>query len=60
MLHQRGLTAARILGRPIVQASFRRNASHNAMETQLSGPRDNAFNRERLAVKHHAEATAGA
>lgn len=58
MLHQRvGLTASRILARPIVQASFRRNAS--SMEQQLSGPRDNAFNRERLAVKHHAEATAG-
>ena len=30
------------------------------MENQLSGPADNAFNRERLAVKKHAEDTSGA
>jgi len=62
MLHQRGLTAARILARPQIslrQTIARRYASHGAMEKQLSGPADNAFNRERLAVKAHAEATAG-
>jgi len=62
MLHQRGLTAARILARPQIslrQNIARRYASHGAMEKQLSGPADNAFNRERLAVKAHAEATAG-
>lgn len=64
MLFQRGLTASRILARPTIQATFRqtvarRFASQQAAETQLSGPADNAFNRERLAVKHHAEATAG-
>lgn len=64
MLTQRGLTASRILARPTIRASarqpVRRYATHSEMENQLSGPADNAFNRERLAVKKHAEDTSGA
>lgn len=63
MLSQRGLTAARILARSTIRSlprqPVRKYATHSEMETQLSGPQDNAFNRERLAVKRHAEETSG-
>lgn len=56
-----GLTASRMLSRPAPRfvQPLRRYATEGEAERQLSGAADNAFNRERLAVKAHAAATSG-
>lgn len=44
--------------RPILRSAFGRRYAQTR-ESGLSGPADNAFNRERAAVKQHAAATSG-
>ena len=44
---------------PVLRGTvYRRFASHEST-TKLVGPMDNAFNRERLAVKEHAKQSTG-
>lgn len=68
MLSRTGLrAAARVAQRPTQRACFSRSTlrraevpQHNGQSVEkLEGVYDNAFNRERLAVKEHAAATAG-
>ncbi|MCJ1298173.1 Cytochrome c oxidase subunit 6A, mitochondrial [Hypocenomyce scalaris] len=61
MLGQRSLVRAsqRIspqVRSPAIRSSFQRRLAHDS-GPELSGPADNAFNRERQAVKAHAAAT---
>jgi len=52
-----GLRLARSIRTPALRSTLqRRFVSH---EIELKGAADNAFNRERAAVKAHAEATTG-
>jgi cytochrome c oxidase subunit 6a len=52
-----GLRLARQIRTPALRSTLqRRFASH---EIELKGAADNAFNRERAAVKAHAAATSG-
>ncbi|KAL2353816.1 putative cytochrome c oxidase subunit VIa [Cryomyces antarcticus] len=46
--------ASRLVRTPVVRRPY---SSHGVGETGLHGPADNAFNRERQAVKNHAAAT---
>ncbi|KAK3045400.1 hypothetical protein LTS18_013884 [Coniosporium uncinatum] len=56
MLSQRALLrSGQRLAQP-TRSSLNRTAFRRS-ESQLAGPQDNAFNREREAVKHHAEQT---
>ncbi|KAK4693974.1 cytochrome c oxidase subunit 6a, partial [Lecanoromycetidae sp. Uapishka_2] len=50
--------ASRQLQSPVLRHTFQRRFASNE-PTKLVGPMDNAFNRERLAVKQHAAASAG-
>ncbi|KAF2488916.1 putative cytochrome c oxidase subunit VIa [Lophium mytilinum] len=58
MLSQRALlrAAPRFVRTPAARTTVR---SRFYSEVKLEGNADNAFNRERLAVKHHAAATSG-
>ncbi len=50
----------RLTQRTALRSAIRRPYSAQGVgETGLRGPADNAFNRERAAVKHHAEQTSG-
>lgn len=44
---------------PALRQQLGRRQLHGAGESGLSGAADNAFNRERAAVKDHAAATSG-
>lgn len=63
MLPQRSLIrASQRIGIPARNPATRSNLQRRFATTQepvLSGPADNAFNRERQAVKAHAAATSG-
>lgn len=64
MLSRIGLRATRALPRSVQPVrsfaqSTRQSAAHSGHETKLEGVYDNAFNRERAAVKQHAADTAG-
>ncbi len=48
--------ATQQLRSPVLRANLQRRF---ASTEKLSGPADNAFNRERQAVKHHAAETSG-
>lgn len=48
------MRAAAPLRRPAMRSAFQRR-----FESTLKGAEDNAFNRERKAVKDHASATSG-
>lgn len=56
------LRALELAGRqgqiPILRTTFQRRFASTG-PSKLVGPMDNAFNRERLAVKHHAAQSAG-
>lgn len=56
------LRALELAGRqgqfPILRSTFQRRFA-STEPPKLVGPMDNAFNRERLAVKHHAAQSAG-
>jgi len=63
-----GLRAAQRLRTPTLRATFQRRCESNIQTRnpklplpgdKLIGPMDNAFNRERAAVKAHATATSG-
>lgn len=63
MLAQRSLLrASQRVGQqihsPVIRSSFQRRLASSS-GPKLSGPADNAFNRERQAVKEHAAATSG-
>ncbi len=63
MLSRTGLRASHLLVRPfpyrtLFQSAVRRTG-HGVEDVKLVGAADNAFNRDRLAVKQHAAATAG-
>lgn len=45
------------LARPVLRSTFQRRFASD--KTELTGVADNAFNRERAAVKAHAAATSG-
>lgn len=50
--------SAQLLGqRNTFRAAFRRH--YSAVKTEFQGAQDNAFNRERAAVKQHAAETSG-
>ena len=51
--------AFRQLRSPVVRNTFQRRFASNEESTKLVGPMDNAFNRERLAVREHAAHSAG-
>jgi len=64
MLSRTGLRTARPIARSRQPArsfcqSHRSSAAPSPHETKLEGVYDNAFNRERAAVKQHASDTAG-
>lgn len=44
---------------PVFRHTLQRRFASSERPTKLVGPMDNAFNRERLAVKQHAAASAG-
>ena len=44
---------------PLLRTAFRRHYSAPAGESGFTGAADNAFNRERAAVKHHAAESSG-
>ena len=59
MFPQRSMfRAAAQLRSPAVRSVFQRRSASTG-STGLHGAEDNAFNRERLAVKEHAAATSG-
>jgi len=59
MFPQRSLfRAAAQLRSPAVRSAFQRRSASTG-SSGLHGAEDNAFNRERLAVKEHAAATSG-
>lgn len=60
-----GLRFAQQMRSPTLRSTFQRRFQSTSMEeavkpgAKLVGPADNAFNRERAAVKAHAAATSG-
>jgi cytochrome c oxidase subunit 6a len=57
MLQRALIRSARPIGRPI--GRFARRRPYSTEKIELQGVEDNAFNRERLAVKQHAAETSG-
>lgn len=59
--HRVGLRFAQQMRTPILRNTIQRRAESGASKaaTKLMGTADNAFNRERAAVKAHAAATSG-
>jgi hypothetical protein len=57
VMYRLGLRGAQQIRSPVIRSALQRRFA--STEGKLTGPADNAFNRERQAVKNHAAATSG-